>query len=644
MGKNQPNGYLTDMRVSLFFLLLVAACNNPVPTTTDQVGDSLISTLRNELARNYNNRDIKDARRFLDSIHPSVNERNHAALLSAWYSYKGRTFIHYDNDSAKLYLDTAMRLAGLSKLPKAMVIGKMQLISLLLEQTLLDSALKHALEAIELAKFNPPEELPQLYSQLSYLYRVADDSVNYRKYLFEGLKISKDPMHIAAFSSEIGRYYISRDLVDSAIYFIKNFQRFNEFSSDHLDARKYEDIGHLLVLQGKSKEGIENIQQAIMLHKSEGYAFPSNYLTIAAEYNKLGNLQKANAYLDTALLIARKDNDLENISNTIFHKSNVLIKQGKYKEAYLLLDSSYIYHLQYDTIAFRNQAKDVEAQIMKKIKDEQITSMKAAMKATQKMSSQRLLIIVALVIIGLFLVVFGFMLARRKKMQMQLREAQLEQQKLRSQMEPHFIFNTLGALQSYILSGDITKSVNFLDRFSRLLRLSLDNSRKNAVLLRDEVAALENYLNLQASQRGNKFDYFIEPYPGFERDDVLMPPMLIQPFVENAILHGFTKLNERGWVTVKITRQQKFLRCVIEDNGVGLNGNAMKDMKRSLSTTITKERLRLLSKQTGRKATIEIVDKAKTEGRNGVRVTLCIPLMLPIKEKNKPQISNTQRI
>lgn len=632
------------MRILLFFLLLIAACNNPVPTTTDQVADSLIGTLRNELARNYNNRDIKDARQFLDSIHPSITERDHPALLSAWYSYKGRTFIHFHNDSANLYLDTAMRLAELSRSPKAKVIWKMQLVSLLLEQNLLDSALKHALEAVELAKFNPPAELPQLYSQLSYLYRAADDSLNYRKYLFEGLKISKDPMHIAAFSSDIGRYYISRDLIDSAIYFFKNFQQFNEFSSDHLDARKYEDIGHLLLTQGKSKEGIENIRHAIMLHKREGYAFPSNYLAIAIEYNKLENLQKANAYLDTALFIARKNNDLENISNAIFHKSNLLLKQSKHTEAYQLLDSSYIYHLQYDTIAFRNQAKDVETQMMERIKDEKIASMGVAMKATAKISNQRLIIIVALVIIGLFLVVFGVMLARRKKMQMQLREAQLEQQSLRSQMEPHFIFNTLGALQSYIRSGNITKSVDFLDRFSRLLRLSLDNARKNSVLLKDEVAALENYLNLQASQRDNSFDYFIEPYPGFESDGVLMPPMLLQPFVENAILHGFTKLNGRGWITVKITRQQQLLRCIIEDNGVGLNSNTVKDINRSHSTTITKERLRLLSTQTSRNATIEIVDKGKTEKRNGVRVTLTIPLILPKKDNNKPKMSDTKRI
>lgn len=632
------------MRILLFFLLLFASCKNHVSPSTDQVADSLITSMRNELARKYNDKEVEDARAYLDSIRSSIIEVNYPALSSAWYSYKARTFIHYQADSAKLYLDTALNLAELSRSPKAKVIGRIQLVSLLLKQNLLDSALKNALEALELAKKYPPTELPLLYSQLSYLYRAADDSVNYRNYLFEGLKLSKEPMHIAAFSSDIGRYYISKNHIDSAVYFFNNFQQFNEFSSGYIESRKYEDLGHLLLSQGKVKDGIERLKQAIELQKDDSFASCWNYLTIGIEYNNLGNLEIANAYFDTALVIARRTNDLENISNAIFHKSTVFFKTNKLANAYRLLDSSYIYHLQYDTIAFRNQAKDVEATILTRMKDEKIAALDVSMKAAEKISDQRLMIIVALVLIGLFLIAFGIMLARREKMQMQLREAQLEQQKLRSQMEPHFIFNTLGALQSYIRSGNLTKSVDFLDKFSRLLRLSLDNSRKTLVLLKDEVAALENYLNLQASQRDNKFDYFIEPYPGFERDNVLIPPMLIQPFVENAILHGFTKLNERGWITVKIIRQQQFLRCVIEDNGVGLNGNAGKEVKRSLSTTITKERLRLLSKQARRKATIEIIDKGKTENRNGVRVILCIPLILHINYNGKPKMSNTERI
>lgn len=612
------------MRISVFILLMILSCKSHQydSATTNQVADSLIAKIRNQLASNYNDKEIAAARRYLDSIRSLVTEINHPALSSAWFAYRGRTFIHHQPDSAQLYLDTAIKLADVSGQPKAKVIATIHLVSHLLEQRSLDSALKHSLAAIELSKIDPPLELPLLYLQLSYLYKAADDELNYRKYLFDGLKISKDPMHIAAFSSDIGRYYIENNRIDSAFYFLQHFQEFNQFSAGYIDARKYDDLGNLLLSRGKTKEGLECLKQALLLYSKEGYKASGDYIKVGVEYNKIGNLHEANRYFDTALALARGANDKENISNSLFHKSTILLKNGRSREAYQFLDSSYIYHLQHDTTAFRNQAKDLEA----RVKDEKIASLAAAVNATEQISSQRLFIIITLTMLGGLMIVLGVLLIRRRKMQMLLKEAQFEQQLLRSQMEPHFIFNSLGTLQSYIRNGATAKSVEFLDRFSRLLRLSLENSRKNAVPLKDEVAALETYLNLQSSQRNNSFDYFIETYLGFEKDDITIPPMLIQPFVENAILHGFTNPKERGWVTIKITRHQQTLCCVIEDNGVGLNGSEQPGSKRSLSTVITKERLQLLSKQTGRKAAIDIVDKKKTECGKGVRVTLKIPI------------------
>ena len=190
-------------------------------------------------------------------------------------------------------------------------------------------------------------------------------------------------------------------------------------------------------------------------------------------------------------------------------------------------------------------------------------------------------------------------------------------------MEPHFIFNTLAVLQSFIRHDEKEKAVKYLNKFARLLRLNLDNSRHNLVQLHQEVEALENYLSLQAIRFGNIFDYTIHPIEGCEEMDIFIPPMLMQPFVENAIQHGMRNLSYKGHISVQLQLHNDLLHCVIEDNGHGLATNSGAD-KHSLSGIITRERLKILSKETGKLASIVVSDKQE-KGEHGVKVTLIIP-------------------
>jgi LytS/YehU family sensor histidine kinase len=201
----------------------------------------------------------------------------------------------------------------------------------------------------------------------------------------------------------------------------------------------------------------------------------------------------------------------------------------------------------------------------------------------------------------------------------------LRQQLLRGQIEYHFLYRTVSELQEIIRKGDTDGAIRFVQELTRLFRLSLQNARQPFVPLKNELEALEGYLQLQQTIFRGQFDYQIEVEGVAYQEDVLIPPMLLQPFAENAILHGFKDLKEKGRINICIKKTHSALHCMIEDNGRGFQGAEINaDHKRSLSTTINQERLAILSRQTKTAAKLTIVDK-KAEGERGVRVELIIP-------------------
>lgn len=141
--------------------------------------------------------------------------------------------------------------------------------------------------------------------------------------------------------------------------------------------------------------------------------------------------------------------------------------------------------------------------------------------------------------------------------------------------------------------------------------------------VKDEFAFIENYLSLQTIQSEHSFDYKIDIYPSY--DNVLIPFMILQPFVENAIVHAFTPLSGKGHLLIRVTRGKHTLHCIIEDNGPGLHDPDNDTIRSTHALAVTRQRLTLLQKKTGQSATFDISDKNKEEGP-GVRVTIEIPI------------------
>lgn len=239
----------------------------------------------------------------------------------------------------------------------------------------------------------------------------------------------------------------------------------------------------------------------------------------------------------------------------------------------------------------------------------------------------------AITLIIIALAVGGAYLLKIIKEQIKFREKtiELEQRLLLSQMNPHFIFNALTAIQSYIFRNDPKSAGKYLASFAKLVRLILENSRTKYTTIGKEVKTLEHYLELQSLRFDEKFDFKIEVDPDIERESMTIPPMLTQPFIENAIEHGIINITDKGNITIRYLLRDDLILIEVEDDGIGIN-RAMEIQKPgqkdhvSLATKISKERLENLNKLEKGKIVMEIIDLSTIDNSlHGTKVTFKIP-------------------
>ncbi|MBC7125480.1 MAG: histidine kinase, partial [Bacteroidales bacterium] len=205
----------------------------------------------------------------------------------------------------------------------------------------------------------------------------------------------------------------------------------------------------------------------------------------------------------------------------------------------------------------------------------------------------------------------------------------LEQKLLASQMNPHFIFNTLSAIQNYIYNKDSEDAGNYLANFSMLVRLILENSRAEWITIDQEIKTIKLYLILQQLRFPNKFEYEIDVDPIINKKFLNIPPMLVQPFIENSIEHGIMHKKTMGNILIIFKLVDELIQIEVIDDGIGLKKSEMINRNReqhtSLATQITRERLSNLKRKFNERIGITVCDREEVEGKNGVRVTLFVP-------------------
>jgi len=238
-------------------------------------------------------------------------------------------------------------------------------------------------------------------------------------------------------------------------------------------------------------------------------------------------------------------------------------------------------------------------------------------------------VIAVLLVILLILVIHNRRQVKRR-LTLQKEVAEYEQKALHLQMNPHFVFNCLGAISSFIVQNGTDSALKYLSKFSKLMRLTLEYSKGSLIPIDKEIESLQNYLELEQLRFRNKFEFHIRSSEKVEFN-MGLPPLLIQPFVENAVLHGMVPKEGSGRIDVEFDVQNGQLVCTVTDDGIGLSES--KHLKensvtahKSMALEITKKRLEIMESTTSKSAQIDITELGNNHTKTGTRVTLRLPV------------------
>ncbi len=435
------------------------------------------------------------------------------------------------------------------------------------------------------------ESVADLAFNLGVAYARNEEYKNAEDYYFSALKEYRalsDSSKIASVLNNIGcLLFRKNDYINANLYFSESEKIFSGIGDKAGLVHVYSGLGDVLAATDQKKKAI------LMYKKSE-------------EINK-----------EVGLLSVQKDN--------LYSLYKAYKSIGEYKNALPVLED---YYLLKDSIYN-------EAQLSKVLElEEKYLYQKSKNHVAELIARNRLYLIlfVVVVFVVVLMLIYGVYYYRTKRLNEKQRLLKLEQKVLRTQMNPHFIFNSLSAIQSYILESKTFDAVDFLADFAGLMRLVLQCSQDEYITLKQEYEILEYYLNLQNRRFGDKINCQIIVDDNLDLSNVMIPPMLAQPFIENSFEHGELYKRENGSIVVRFEKKAKKLSYRIDDNGVGINNkNNSSDMDKkhkSLALKITRERLRLInhSYNTQRKVGLIVEDKSKY-GEDGTRVEFSIPLV-----------------
>lgn len=299
---------------------------------------------------------------------------------------------------------------------------------------------------------------------------------------------------------------------------------------------------------------------------------------------------------------------------------------NKEKELHLLTLREQTYKMEANAkqISLMHQQKVFEEQIkLNKLKEygdkSKISELK--LKNQQALLEKQVIYKNLLIVLIFLLPILGFLIFRiyayrqnAINSKLMHRTLDLEQRMLRAQMNPHFIFNAMNSIQSFVTTNDSYSAEKYLARFSRLMRYILENSSKQYLCFEDELKMLRLYIELEQLRFDNKFTFEINVPADIDSEFIFIPPMLSQPYIENAIVHGLcNRIDNNGILKISYEIVDKLLICLIEDNGIGrANAELLKSQKtelhKSMGMQVTKERFDMLAKSNKVDFSTEVID------------------------------------
>ncbi|HXL58466.1 MAG TPA: histidine kinase, partial [Chitinophagaceae bacterium] len=437
---------------------------------------------------------------------------------------------------------------------------------------------------------------------------------------------------------------------DSAWHY---YNLFDTIKITEKDLRIYlVSTGETYLLQKNYKKALPNFLRGLAMHKklNDRNEIKRVLLDVAKTYLALNDYKQALSYAKEGLDLSLQTKSLQFVRDA-------------YQVLYLLYDqvhktdSAYYYYQKYNAVkdeVVNDQIKGMFAaykyqEEINHINNEKLLSqqqLKIQQQQLQQESLQKKILagsIIALILIGA--IIFRTIMLKRKNEKLRLENelqvqnlenqkqlSELELQALRAQMNPHFIFNCLNSINRFIITNEATKAADYLTKFAKLIRIVLEQSGKPFIPLEDELKCLQLYMDLEALRFEKPFQYEIN-WDGIDTSSVMIPSMLIQPFVENAIWHGLhTKNDSNGKININMNVRDDILYCNICDNGIGRAASIIKEEtetgKKSLGINLTEHRLQLIDPLRKEKVGIKIHDLINDSGHNA---GTCVDINIPVK-------------
>jgi two-component system LytT family sensor kinase len=372
--------------------------------------------------------------------------------------------------------------------------------------------------------------------------------------------------------------------------------------SPYTRAGAFGNLGKIFLRKGNMKQALAMFDQAESIYAEsknldDEYNFAELSRNIARLFEEIGDDDNARRFYDKAILHAQNYHDSDQLS--ILHRqlANLFARKGNFEMAYR-------HELQH--------GKARESAINKE-KARAFSELQVRYEAEKK---------------------------ERTAETLRLQATELQLKALRAQMNPHFIFNCLNSIQKHISSKDDFSAEVYLSKFAKLIRAILENSEYDAISLEEEITFLKNYLELEKLRFKDEFSYEILVSDDIEEDIMGVPPMIVQPHIENAIIHGIRGVdNGRVLISFSLMDEHTIL-CTVDDNGIGRKHSAhqnhsMSKAHRSLGTLVTLQRLQLLGRsREGRSLMVDTIDKTDEAGNPlGTRVEISIPIQQLGKDK-----------
>lgn len=449
-------------------------------------------------------------------------------------------------------------------------------------------------------------------------------------------KASHNNLGVAINLANLGYGYQGLGKLDLAIDYYKKSLAVNQQLNNPIGlAICYNSLGAAYQEKKDYAQALEYLNKALDINGQvdDKVHVAESYMSIGKCWSKRGKHDMARKYFLQAIDLSMLWRFKYILQDTYKALSEDFKASGDFKRSLEAMDTSLIYK---DSIIDDNTAQaftQMQAIYDVDRKDNQIKSLEHDKQLSELRTKRNVVYILSLAGFLLMLAVGGFFYIRHRNLETNKQTLQLELRSLRAQMNPHFIFNSLSSIHRFIWSNNQEEASDYLTKFSRLMRMILDNTQHTFISLNKELESLRLYLDLEKLRCNDVFEYRIIVDDDINEEEVMIPPMIIQPYVENAIWHGLVHKSGKGLLEITVSLKGRTLSCTVTDNGIGRKkAIEIKEKKgqthRSMGMKVTEGRIDLIRKINNTKeANVNITDLEDEAGKAaGTQVKLILPV------------------